>query len=96
MYHVFQTAPGKLDMLAPLLSENVKVINTTGLPTIEDIQKALALHGWRGENWYGSTAATAEGALREAISAGFSYRSPQEMGDMEARVSEFGLPALKN
>jgi hypothetical protein len=71
MYCVFQTAPGRLDSLAPLLSENVKVVNVGHCQSQQDIISALAMHGWQKQVYYLSQARTAEDAIKEAAYEGY-------------------------
>jgi hypothetical protein len=81
MFHVFCSEEGPVEDIG-------KAICTDGCQSIEEVEVVLARHGWTGENWYGSTAESAEEAIAQAAQAGFRYAPAEQILKSLARLAE--------
>lgn len=66
--------------------KTLEVPNNFSAPEIDRtlIAKEGALHNWFGA----SKARNADEAIQEALTGGYTYRSPQEMNDLKGEVFE--------
>ena len=89
LYHVYQTSPDG-DLKAIILRNPASAAEVDR--AIASIESAPV----GSINWYGIHANSEDEAIDKAVRGGYRYRSPVEMQDKFARLSEFFLESWES